>query len=87
MATGGAPPLTIMIPLGGIGSRFQREGYTSPKPFVNVLGKACCRRRRSSCTPRTLPRPASQWDGSLCGYASLRPLRVCPPRVRNVVRR
>ncbi|EOD17184.1 hypothetical protein EMIHUDRAFT_244338 [Emiliania huxleyi CCMP1516] len=37
MATGGAPPLTIMIPLGGIGSRFQREGYTSPKPFVNAM--------------------------------------------------
>lgn len=28
-----------MIPLGGIGSRFQKEGYTKPKPFVSVLGK------------------------------------------------
>ena len=27
-----------MIPLGGIGSRFQKEGYTQPKPFVNVFG-------------------------------------------------
>jgi len=56
------PPLTIMIPLGGVGSRFQKvhlrrniqldpplpnpapiiaqEGYASPKPFVNVLGKS-----------------------------------------------
>ena len=28
-----------MIPLGGIGSRFQKEGYKYPKPFVKVLGK------------------------------------------------
>lgn len=28
-----------MIPLGGIGSRFQKEGYKYPKPFVRVLGK------------------------------------------------
>ena len=34
-----ATPLTVMIPLGGIGSRFQKEGYTRPKPFVSVLGK------------------------------------------------
>lgn len=34
-----ATPMTIMIPLGGIGSRFQKEGYTKPKPFVSTLGK------------------------------------------------
>jgi capsule biosynthesis phosphatase len=34
-----ATPLTVMIPLGGIGSRFQKEGYVKPKPFVSVLGK------------------------------------------------
>ena len=29
-----------MIPLGGIGSRFQTEGYlTRPKPFIPVLGR------------------------------------------------
>lgn len=33
-------PITVMIPLGGIGSRFQKEGYTQPKPFVPVLGEA-----------------------------------------------
>ena len=34
------PPVTIIIPLGGIGARFTREGHTSrPKPFVRVLGK------------------------------------------------
>ena len=32
-------PITVMIPLGGIGSRFQKEGYTKPKPFISVLGK------------------------------------------------
>jgi len=31
--------MTIMIPLGGIGSRFQKEGYSRPKPFISVLGK------------------------------------------------
>jgi dTDP-glucose pyrophosphorylase len=39
MASPAATPLTVMIPLGGIGSRFQKEGYTKPKPFVSVLGK------------------------------------------------
>ena len=29
---------TVMIPLGGIGSRFQSEGYAAPKPFVKVFG-------------------------------------------------
>ena len=33
------PGMNVMIPLGGIGSRFQMEGYKYPKPFVRVLGK------------------------------------------------
>lgn len=33
------PGLTVMIPLGGIGSRFQKEGYLRPKPFISVLGR------------------------------------------------
>eukprot|EP01062_Namystynia_karyoxenos_P067469 TRINITY_DN61432_c0_g1_i1.p1 TRINITY_DN61432_c0_g1~~TRINITY_DN61432_c0_g1_i1.p1 ORF type:complete len:438 (+),score=147.40 TRINITY_DN61432_c0_g1_i1:83-1396(+) len=34
------PALNIIIPLGGVGSRFQKEGYlTRPKPFVRVQGK------------------------------------------------
>lgn len=33
-------PVTVLIPLGGIGSRFQKEGYTKPKPLVSVLGEA-----------------------------------------------
>eukprot|EP00584_Thalassiosira_punctigera_P005080 CAMPEP_0172535034 /NCGR_PEP_ID=MMETSP1067-20121228/7205_1 /TAXON_ID=265564 ORGANISM="Thalassiosira punctigera, Strain Tpunct2005C2" /NCGR_SAMPLE_ID=MMETSP1067 /ASSEMBLY_ACC=CAM_ASM_000444 /LENGTH=474 /DNA_ID=CAMNT_0013319925 /DNA_START=125 /DNA_END=1549 /DNA_ORIENTATION=+ len=36
----GAPvPLNVMIPLGGLGTRFSNEGYDRPKPFVRVLGK------------------------------------------------
>ena len=31
--------MNVMIPLGGIGSRFQKEGYQKAKPFVRVLGK------------------------------------------------
>eukprot|EP00756_Hemistasia_phaeocysticola_P037061 Hpha_TRINITY_DN16676_c3_g2::TRINITY_DN16676_c3_g2_i1::g.182879::m.182879 len=34
------PPLNVVIPLGGVGSRFQKEGFlTRPKPFVRVQGK------------------------------------------------
>ena len=33
-------PRNVVIPLGGIGSRFQTEGYlTRPKPFIPVLGR------------------------------------------------
>lgn len=31
--------MNIIIPLGGLGSRFTNEGYTQPKPLINVLGK------------------------------------------------
>ena len=31
--------MNIIIPLGGIGARFQSEGYTRPKPLINVLGR------------------------------------------------
>ena len=39
MQGGREQPITVMVPLGGIGSRFQKEGYTKPKPFVSVLGQ------------------------------------------------
>jgi capsule biosynthesis phosphatase len=29
----------IIIPLGGLGTRFKKFGYTNPKPLVNVFGK------------------------------------------------
>jgi hypothetical protein len=31
--------LNVIIPLGGIGSRFQKEGYRFPKPLINIVGK------------------------------------------------
>lgn len=31
--------MNIIIPLGGIGSRFKKEGHTFPKPLINILGK------------------------------------------------
>ena len=31
--------MNIIVPLGGIGNRFQQEGYSRPKPFVRILGK------------------------------------------------
>jgi hypothetical protein len=36
--------LNIIIPIGGIGSRFQREGYRFPKPLINIAGRPmlCC---------------------------------------------
>ena len=31
--------INILIPAAGAGSRFAKEGYTKPKPFIDVLGK------------------------------------------------
>lgn len=31
--------LTIVIPMAGAGSRFSKEGYTLPKPFIDVNGR------------------------------------------------
>jgi len=40
MADTVGPAINVIIPLGGLGTRFQKEGYlTRPKPFVPVLGK------------------------------------------------
>jgi NDP-sugar pyrophosphorylase family protein len=35
--------MNIIIPLGGVGSRFAAEGYTRPKPLIRVLGKEMIR--------------------------------------------
>lgn len=35
-----APPtINLVIPMGGLGSRFEKEGYTTPKPFLPIFGK------------------------------------------------
>lgn len=31
--------LQILMPMGGLGSRFSKEGYTTPKPLIEVNGK------------------------------------------------
>lgn len=31
--------INIIIPMGGIGSRFQREGYRFPKPLIKIVGR------------------------------------------------
>ena len=31
--------MNIIVPLGGIGKRFQEEGYKDPKPLIEVDGK------------------------------------------------
>ena len=32
-------PLNIVIPMGGIGSRFTKEQYRFPKPLVRISGR------------------------------------------------
>lgn len=31
--------MNIIIPIGGVGARFQSDGYTRPKPLINILGR------------------------------------------------
>lgn len=31
--------INIVIPMAGLGSRFAKEGYEKPKPFIDVNGK------------------------------------------------
>ena len=31
--------MNIIIPLGGKGERFAKEGYSQPKPLINILNK------------------------------------------------
>ena len=33
------PEVTVVIPMAGMGSRFVKQGYQKPKPFIDVLGK------------------------------------------------
>ncbi len=30
--------INVIIPIGGIGSRFAKQGYRFPKPFINIAG-------------------------------------------------
>ncbi|KAL9129686.1 MAG: hypothetical protein Q9217_001928 [Psora testacea] len=37
--TGMSDALNVIIPIGGIGSRFQKAGYRFPKPLINIVGR------------------------------------------------
>lgn len=32
-------PVNVIIPIGGIGSRFAKDGYRFPKPLINIVGQ------------------------------------------------
>lgn len=32
------PGINVIIPMGGIGSRFRKLGYRFPKPLINIVG-------------------------------------------------
>ncbi|PKS13030.1 hypothetical protein jhhlp_000371 [Lomentospora prolificans] len=36
---GGEDPINVIIPIGGIGSRFSKQGYRYPKPLINIVGR------------------------------------------------
>lgn len=38
-SNGPRKPLNVIVPIGGIGSRFAREGYRFPKPLINIVGR------------------------------------------------
>jgi HAD superfamily hydrolase (TIGR01509 family) len=44
--------INIVIPMAGLGSRFQKEGYTIPKPFLPVFGKPMYRWVIENILPR-----------------------------------
>ena len=44
--------INLVIPMAGLGSRFQKEGYTIPKPFLPVFGKPMYRWVIDNMMPR-----------------------------------
>ena len=43
---------TLALPMAGAGSRFSKEGYTEPKPFIKVNGKSMVN-QAVRCLPKT----------------------------------
>jgi len=43
---------TLALPMAGAGSRFSKEGYTEPKPFIQVNGKSMVE-QAVRCLPKT----------------------------------
>jgi len=48
------PLIQIVVPMAGLGTRFQAAGYEAPKPFIDVLGKPMIQWVTENMTP-------SQW--------------------------
>ncbi len=48
------PLIQIVVPMAGLGTRFQAAGYEAPKPFINILDKPMIQWVTESMTP-------SQW--------------------------
>ena len=61
--------VNILIPMAGLGSRFSREGYEDPKPFIPVNEK-CMLHQSLRCLPET----DNIVFGSLEKYKSIMPL-------------
>jgi CTP:molybdopterin cytidylyltransferase MocA len=35
----GTQGINVIVPIGGVGSRFSKEGYRFPKPLINIVGR------------------------------------------------
>jgi HAD superfamily hydrolase (TIGR01509 family) len=46
--------INVVIPMGGLGSRFQNEGYTTPKPFLPIFGVPMFMRVVDNIVPESL---------------------------------
>jgi hypothetical protein len=46
--------INVVIPMGGLGSRFQSEGYTTPKPFLPIFGVPMFMRVVDNIVPKSL---------------------------------
>ena len=58
---------TLALPMAGAGSRFSKEGYTEPKPFIQVNGKSMVN-QAVSCLPKTDRTIYACLEGHLAPY-------------------
>jgi len=63
------PNCTTLIPMAGAGSRFSKEGYRTPKPFISVNGKTMVNQAL-----RCLPKTNKTIFGCLRGHREYSPL-------------
>ena len=58
---------TLALPMAGAGSRFSKEGYTEPKPFIQVNGKSMVN-QAVRCLPKTDRTIYACLEGHLAPY-------------------